>query len=87
MTTTISELGRLKAAAANAAAALVEDGLIVGLGSGSTALLAVSILGRRVAEGLRIIGIPISQQTEREARRLGIPLSTPTTPGTERTTS
>jgi ribose 5-phosphate isomerase A len=78
MTTTTSELDRLKAAAANAAAALVEDGLIVGLGSGSTALLAVSSLGRRVAEGLRIIGIPTSQQTEREARRLGIPLSTPT---------
>ena len=76
MTTTTSELDRLKAAAANAAAALVEDGLIVGLGSGSTASLAVSILGHRVAEGLRIIGIPTSQQTEREARRLGIPLST-----------
>ena len=76
MTATPSELDRLKAAAANAAAAMVEDGLIVGLGSGSTASLAVSILGHRVAEGLRIIGIPTSQQTEREARRLGIPLST-----------
>lgn len=74
--TTPSEVDRLKAVAANAAAALVEDGLIVGLGSGSTASLAVSMLGRRVAEGLRIIGIPTSQQTEREARRLGIPLST-----------
>src|SRR5687768_15666207 len=76
MTATTSELDRLKAAAANAAAAMVEDGLIVGLGSGSTASLAVSILGHRVAEGLRIIGIPTSQQTEREARRLGIPLAT-----------
>ena len=76
MATTTLELDRLKVAAANAAAALVEDGLVVGLGSGSTASLAVSILGRRVAEGLRIIGIPTSQQTEREARRLGIPLST-----------
>ena len=76
MTTTTAELDRLKAAAANAAAALVEDGLIVGLGSGSTASLALSILGHRVAEGLRIIGIPTSRQTQREARRLGIPLST-----------
>jgi ribose 5-phosphate isomerase A len=76
MTATTAELDRLKSAAANAAAAMVEDGLIVGLGSGSTASLAVSILGHRVAEGLRIIGIPTSQQTEREARRLGIPLST-----------
>jgi ribose 5-phosphate isomerase A len=76
MTTTTAELDRLKAAAANAAAALVEDGFIVGLGSGSTASLAVGILGHRVAQGLRIIGIPTSRQTEREARRLGIPLST-----------
>ena len=75
--TTNFEVDRLKTAAANAAAALVEDGLIVGLGSGSTASLAVSILGRRVAEGLQMIGIPTSQRTEREARRLGIPLSTP----------
>ena len=76
MTTTTSELDRLKAAAAKAAAELVEDSLIVGLGSGSTASIAVNILGQRVAEGLRIIGIPTSKQTERDARRLGIPLST-----------
>lgn len=76
MTMTTSELDRLKAAAAAVAAALVEDGMIVGLGSGSTAALAVSILGRRVSDGLRIIGIPTSEQTDREARRLGIPLST-----------
>jgi ribose 5-phosphate isomerase A len=76
MTTTTSELDRLKAAAAKAAVELVDDGLIVGLGSGSTASIAVDILGQRVAEGLRIIGIPTSMQTERDARRLGIPLST-----------
>lgn len=76
MATTTSERDRLKAAAAEAAAALVEDGLIVGLGSGSTATLAVSFLGQRVAAGLRIIGIPTSAQTEREARDAGIPLST-----------
>lgn len=76
MTTTTAELNRWKAAAANAAAALVEDGLIVGLGTGSTASLAVRILGHRVAEGLKIIGIPTSRRTERTARRLGRPLST-----------
>jgi ribose 5-phosphate isomerase A len=76
MTTTTFELDRLKAAAAAVAAALAEDGMIVGLGSGSTAALAVSILGRRVSDGLRIIGIPTSEQTDREARRLGIPRST-----------
>jgi ribose 5-phosphate isomerase A len=74
----ISKTGvdRWKAAAARAAAALVEDDQIVGLGSGSTALHVVNILGQRVAHGLRIIGIPTSEQTGREAHRLGIPLST-----------
>ena len=76
MTTTTAELDRWKAAAASAAAALVEDGQIVGLGSGSTASLVVSVLGQRVAEGLRIIAMAASRQTEGEARRLGIPLST-----------
>jgi ribose 5-phosphate isomerase A len=71
-----TEVDRLKEAAAQSAAALVEDDQIVGLGSGSTALCAVSILGQRVSDGLRIIGIPTSEQTAREARRLGIPLST-----------
>ena len=76
MTKTTSELDRLKAAAAHAAVAVIEDGMIVGLGSGTTAALALGILGRRVAEGLRVIGIPTSDQTKREARRLGISLST-----------
>ncbi len=67
---------RWKAAAARTAAALVEEGHIVGLGSGSTARHVVSILGRRVSHGLRIIGSPTSEQTGREAHRLGIPLST-----------
>ena len=71
-----AEVDRLKAAAAQAAAALVEHEQIVGLGSGSTALRAVSILAQRVSDGLRIIGIPTSERTEGEARRLGIPLST-----------
>ena len=71
-----TEVERWRTAAARAAAALIEDGQIVGLGSGSTALRAVSILGQRVREGLRIVGIATSAQTEDEARRLGIPLST-----------
>ena len=71
-----AEVDRMKAAAAQAAAAVVEDGQIVGLGSGSTALRALSVLGQRVSDGLRILGIPTSERTEREARRLGIPLST-----------
>lgn len=76
MTTTQSERDRWKAAAAQTAVAMVEDGMIVGLGTGSTASFALGVLGQRVAEGLRVIGIPTSEQTTREARRLGIPLST-----------
>lgn len=71
-----SELDRFKAAAAAAAVAMVEDGMVVGLGTGSTAAFALDFLGRRVANGLRIVGIPTSEETGREARRQGIPLST-----------
>jgi ribose 5-phosphate isomerase A len=65
-----------KLAAAEAAAELVEDGMVVGLGSGSTASLAVAAIGRRVAGGLRIVGIPTSENTAAQARELGIPLTT-----------
>jgi ribose 5-phosphate isomerase A len=76
MTPTRSERDRWKAAAAQTAIAMVEDGMIVGLGTGSTASFALGMLGQRVAEGLRVIGIPTSEHTARETRRLGIPLST-----------
>ena len=66
---------QLKAAAAESAAAQVTDGMIIGLGSGSTAALAVSALGRRVREGLRVVGIPTSESTAAQARALGIPLT------------
>jgi ribose 5-phosphate isomerase A len=66
----------LKQAAAEAAAALVEDGMVVGLGSGSTASAAVQVIGRRVAEGLRITGVPTSEKTRSLAAGLAIPLST-----------
>jgi ribose 5-phosphate isomerase A len=68
-------LSQFKEAAAESAAELVKSGMIVGLGSGSTAALAVTAIGRRVKSGLRIIGIPTSKQTAGEARQLGIPLS------------
>jgi len=65
-----------KLAAAEAAAALVENGMIVGLGSGSTASLAVAAIGRRTAQGLRIVGISTSEKTAAQSRALGIPLVT-----------
>lgn len=61
---------------ANASAALVEDGMVVGLGSGSTAEAFVRALGERVARGLTIQGIPTSRRTEHVAREAGIPLTT-----------
>ena len=52
---------QLKQAAAESAVALVEDGMILGLGTGSTAKLAVDALGRRVQSGLRVVGVPTSE--------------------------
>ena len=69
-------VARLKQAAASRAASQIEDGMIVGLGSGSTSRLAVDAIGQRVRGGLKIIGIPTSEQTAAQARALGIPLST-----------
>ena len=65
-----------KKAAAIAAADFVEDGMVLGLGTGSTAAYFVSELGRRLAEdGLRITGIPTSEETANQARSLQIPLT------------
>jgi ribose 5-phosphate isomerase A len=62
-----------KRVAAEAAAALVVDGMVVGLGSGSTAALAVQAIGRRAP---RIVGVPTSEKTAELARGLGIRLET-----------
>lgn len=67
---------QLKQAAADSAVALIEDGMILGLGTGSTSKLAVDALGKRVAGGLRVTGIPTSEATAQQARSLGIPIST-----------
>ena len=64
-----------KRAAAEAAVAELRDGMAVGLGTGSTAALAVAALGRKVAAGLRVIAIPTSEQTAAQARALRIPLT------------
>lgn len=65
-----------KRAAAEAACAYVKDGTIVGLGTGSTADLAVKHLGELVQKGLSIRGVPTSIRTEELARKVGIPLVT-----------
>lgn len=66
----------LKRMAAEAAVAEVEDGMVLGLGTGSTAAFAVEALAARVSRGLRIVGIPTSERTAEQARRLGVPLAT-----------
>src|ERR1700687_6049417 len=65
-----------KEAAGRAAAELVRDGDVVGLGTGSTAYFAAVALGKRVKTGLKITGIPTSLQTADLARGVGIPLTT-----------
>jgi len=63
-----------KRKAAEAAIAEVTDGMLVGLGTGSTAAFAISGLGRRIAqEGLRITAAGTSRATEQAARAAGIP--------------
>lgn len=62
----------LKEKAAREAVAYVNDGMVVGLGSGSTASIAIKILGERVKDGMRIIGIPTSSESENLGRSVGI---------------
>jgi ribose 5-phosphate isomerase A len=65
-----------KKTAAEAAAKLVENGMVIGLGTGSTAAFLVSALARRISEeGLRILGVPTSERTAADAQREGIPLT------------
>lgn len=72
------EIVRLKQQAAARALELVEPGMLLGLGEGSTSLLAIRRLGALLAAGeMRdIVGIPSSRRVERLARELGIPLTT-----------
>ncbi len=62
--------------AARRALEFVEDGMIVGLGTGSTAAEFVALLGGRVRDGLNVTGIPTSAATEALAREHGIATST-----------
>src|SRR2546421_8241593 len=66
----------LKQAAAYKALELVQDGMLVGLGSGSTARYFTEGLGRLVAEGMKVRGVPTSRATAELAAELGIPIVT-----------
>ena len=65
---------RAKANAAAAALDFIEDGMTVGLGTGSTAKFFVEMLAEEVADGMVIRGVPTSEQTRRLAESHGIPL-------------
>ncbi|WP_083241503.1 ribose 5-phosphate isomerase A [Methyloceanibacter stevinii] len=71
-----------KAAAARAAIELVQPGMRLGLGTGSTAAPFVEEVGARVRDGLNVICVPTSEATRAHAEALGIPLTTWTKPRT-----
>ncbi|WP_025682646.1 ribose-5-phosphate isomerase RpiA [Paenibacillus maysiensis] len=64
----------LKQKAAEKAVEAIEDGMKVGLGTGSTAYWAIQKIGERVAQGLHIQAVATSQASEDQARELGIPI-------------
>lgn len=69
------EVSEKKRAAANSAAQLVQPGMLVGLGTGSTARFVVEALGRRVRAGLTITAVPTSDATAAQAEAEGIRLA------------
>src|SRR5205085_5703179 len=71
----MSDMDALKKMAAESAVAQVLDGMVVGLGTGSTAEFVLLALARRIREGLRITGVPTSEHAAARARELGIPLT------------
>jgi ribose 5-phosphate isomerase A len=73
----MSQQDQYKEAASEAAAKIVEDGMIVGLGSGTTATFFLRALAKRIArDNLHLTGIASSYQTAALARELKIPLAT-----------
>src|SRR5688572_21463156 len=67
----------LKRAAGEYAVQFIEDGMVIGLGHGSTAIWATRAVAERLRTGTlkNVVAIPCSLATEREARELGIPLT------------
>jgi ribose 5-phosphate isomerase A len=65
-----------KQVAAQASLKFIEDGQVVGLGTGSTAAYFIQFLGDRVKTGLKVRGIPTSVQSQKLAEECGIPLTT-----------
>jgi ribose 5-phosphate isomerase A len=66
-----------KESAASAALDMVEDGMTLGLGSGSTAEIFIEFLGEKIKQGLTVQGIPTSDASAKCAREFGVPLIDP----------
>jgi ribose 5-phosphate isomerase A len=71
---TSHDLDGFKKDAALKAVEFVRDGTVVGLGTGSTAKHLVIALGEQVRAGMKLRGVPTSQETAALARKVGIPL-------------
>jgi len=67
----------VKENAAVAALEFVEDGMVLGLGSGSTAEIFIDRLGEKIAGGLKVSGVPTSKRTAECAIEAGVPLVEP----------
>ena len=72
----MADLERMKQLACQRAAQEVQDGMVLGLGTGSTVYYFIQEVGRMVHEGLRITGVPTSIRTAELATQLVIPLTT-----------
>jgi ribose 5-phosphate isomerase A len=70
----LSEQDALKKAAAEKALELVQDGMLLGLGSGSTVRYFIEGVGRLVAGGMKLMGVPTSRRTAELAAANGIPV-------------
>lgn len=71
----MSDRDAMKRQVALAAVDMVQDGMVVGLGTGSTAFFAIEGLIARVREGLKIVGIPTSERSAKQAAEGGITLT------------
>jgi ribose 5-phosphate isomerase A len=70
----VSDADLAKFNAAQSALEFIKDGMIVGLGTGSTSAHFVRLLGERVRQGLRVKGVPTSEATRNLAEQVGVPL-------------
>ena len=60
--------------AAKEAVKLIKNGMVVGLGTGSTAKIAIDLIGQKLSKDFQIIGMPTSIKTKNQAENLGIAL-------------